>query len=284
MTRLLVVDGSSVAVSLFYALGGTKYLEAEEVTQEEVNNFLTEVAETSISNITRRVSIDKYSQVRIALESPSWAPVWRYEIYPSYKYADTQQNKPKVARALQVPLIKAAEKEGIVTIFAPGMEADDVIATMLAKVESKLTDVEFHIWSHDKDLHQLITHPNVQMLGKAGEVTCMQDVFDVWGAPGEAVPLIKALAGDKSDNILGIHGIGPKKAAKMLVPKPHRKPTPYWIDFDSLDEDRRKQVLALANRILKDENLCVLKKNADLRNGNEYQRGELHGKKEKQQQ
>lgn len=274
---LLLVDGSSVAVTLFYALGGNSFLEEDSfATQEEISTFLSTVAETTLGNIERRVRLDRYSEVRIALESPRWAPVWRYEVYPSYKYADTQK-KPRVAQALQPFLIKAADSLGIRTVFAPKMEADDVLASMVEKLGNRISEMEVHIWSQDKDLHQLITHDNLKIIGKAGEVTTKEDIETLWGAPATAIPMIKALAGDKSDNIPGVRGIGPKTASKLLTPKPHRKPSPFTIDLEKVPEDRRRQIQSLMPRIIRDEIICTLCRDGKLLSSIHYE-GELHGK------
>ncbi len=204
----------------------------------------------------------------MALESPPWAPVWRYALYDDYKYAVTRVDRPKVARSLQRPVIAAAEELGYPTVFSPGFEADDVIATMVDKLDLDTLDV--YIWSQDKDLHQLLTHPNVRMLGKGGQQTTMAQVEEEWGWPGEAIPLIKALSGDPSDNILGVKGIGPKTAAKMIVSRPFRKQSPFWLDLDNMSGKKKADVIRLIPRISKDEHLCILRRDAELYPGSEY--------------
>ena len=271
--KVLLVDTSSVAVTLFYAMGGGKYLDNDNVgSSEEVQNFLISVVGETASNIITRVSMDGFTDVRLALESPPWAPVWRYAEYEDYKHATTNVDKPKVARALQQPMVVVANELALPTVFAPGFEADDVIATMVHKMQPMLDTSEIHIWSADKDLHQLVTHPNIYIIGKGGTRLTMETIEAEWGAPAQAIPLIKALSGDKSDNIPGVRGIGPKTAAKMITAKPYRKQTPFWIDIDNLTGEKKSDVIRVLPRIRRDERLCALRTDATLLPGIDYDR------------
>lgn len=251
-------------------MGGNSFLEAETLEPTQITEFMKSVAEETIKSIVRRVSKDGFDQVRIALESPDWAPVWRYEVYPDYKHALMQPNKPKVASKLQQLIIDIAEEHSLPTVFAPTMEADDVIGTMVELIRPKLDTMEVFIWSQDRDLHQLIFHPNVKMLGKKGLITDIKAVEEYWGQPAEAIPLIKALSGDKSDNIKGIAGIGPKTAANVIRCTPHRKGCKYAIEFDKLPEAKKLQVRHEWARIIKDTGLCTISTDAQLFKGAQY--------------
>lgn len=280
MIKTLLVDNSSLAVTLFYAMGGQQFLDAEEVDVDEVNAFLHNVSNETIVAIQRRVSMDGYDQVRIALESPPWAPVWRYEVYDDYKDSHSNPNKPKVASKLQPIINQAAIEAGLKTLYAPHMEADDVIGTMVYLLQDRWDTMLIDIWSQDKDLHQLIVHPNIRMVGKAGAVTTKADVLTEWGHSAEAIPLIKALAGDKSDNIKGVNGIGPKKAAQMIRYAPHRRGSKYLIAVDKLPEKKRLSILNEWGRIERDTNLCTVVKNANLQSGIDYGKDDEEGRRD----
>jgi len=94
-----------------------------------------------------------------------------------------------------------------------GVEADDI----LAWITQNMSDRYDHTWivSSDRDLYQLIDD-NISIFNIFGrkEVTLqtLQEDFDV--NPSEYM-LSRIIEGDKSDNILGIDGIGPKRAQAL---------------------------------------------------------------------
>jgi len=91
-----------------------------------------------------------------------------------------------------------------------GVEADDILAWITQNVSDRYD----HTWivSSDRDLYQLIDE-NISIFNIFGrkEVTLqsLQDDFEV--TPSEYM-LSRIIEGDKSDNIIGIEGIGPKRA------------------------------------------------------------------------
>jgi len=96
-----------------------------------------------------------------------------------------------------------------------GVEADDVLAYMVKKYEQ--TDKYDHIWlvSSDRDLYQLVSEKTsiFNIFGRR-EITnaSMNDDMDI--SP-ELYLLSRYIEGDKSDNIIGIEGIGPKRAQAL---------------------------------------------------------------------
>ena len=94
-----------------------------------------------------------------------------------------------------------------------GVEADDILAWITQNVSNKYD----HTWivSSDRDLYQLVDD-NISIFNIFGrrEVTkeSLRDDFDV--SPSEYM-LSRIIEGDKSDNILGIEGIGPKRAQTL---------------------------------------------------------------------
>lgn len=98
-----------------------------------------------------------------------------------------------------------------------GFEADDVIAAVCHAYDSTHDIV---ILSADKDLLQLVG-PNVKQMrfgptGTKPDLWTEWDVLREYGCAPKRLPLLMALMGDKSDNIPGIEGIGPKKGIKIL--------------------------------------------------------------------
>ena len=94
-----------------------------------------------------------------------------------------------------------------------GVEADDILAWITQNVSDKYD----HTWiiSSDRDLYQLVDE-SISIFNIFGrrEVTMqsLRDDFDV--SPSEYM-LSRIIEGDKSDNILGIDGIGPKRAQTL---------------------------------------------------------------------
>ncbi|MDR2458944.1 MAG: hypothetical protein LBD43_02525 [Holosporales bacterium] len=136
---------------------------------------------------------------------------FRNEIYDGYK-----ANRLKTPDALltQIPLIKeACRKFGFSTVEAPGFEADDIIATYVAKLSG---NHRLNIISSDKDLMQLIGS-GITMYDPAKQrYVTEDDVIRKFGVTSNKVLDVLALTGDSSDNIPGVAGIGPKTAAAWI--------------------------------------------------------------------
>jgi 5'-3' exonuclease len=93
-------------------------------------------------------------------------------------------------------------------------EADDLIAELCMAELLKQNDVV--ILSGDADLFQMLRYPNVRIHNFKKEITA-EDVVEKYGVAPEHFADWKALAGDASDNIPGVHGIGEKKASALLA-------------------------------------------------------------------
>jgi DNA polymerase-1 len=137
---------------------------------------------------------------------------FRNEIYQDYK-----AHRPPAPEELvpQFPLIRAAVKAfNIACIEQNGYEADDLIATYARETLAAGGDVT--IVSSDKDLMQLVK-PGVAMLDTMKNRTIGPDeVRERFGVPPEKVVDVQALAGDSTDNVPGVPGIGVKTAAELI--------------------------------------------------------------------
>jgi len=159
----------------------------------------------------------KGDRPRVVLAFDSGGPNFRHGIYPDYK-----ANRGPCPEDLlpQFALVReAAEAFGVVQVEAVGFEADDVIATLTRKALEEGVDVD--ILSGDKDLMQLITpqghEPCVHMVDPMHfDRVSHDDVISKWGVSSDKLGDLLALAGDSSDNIPGVPGIGPKTAALLI--------------------------------------------------------------------
>ena len=109
---------------------------------------------------------------------------------------------------------------GIEVVGIKGYEADDLIHTInhVANFGMDRMD-EVVIWTCDQDLLQCVNDTtSVYLFNSAKKQMLMgpQEVYDKWGCWPDQIGLVKALAGDGSDNIAGVPRVGVKTAIKIL--------------------------------------------------------------------
>ena len=138
---------------------------------------------------------------------------FRNEIYPQYK-----ANRPEPPEDLipQFPLVREATRAfGVPAIEEHGFEADDLIATY-ARI-AREAGAKVTIISSDKDLMQLVVDGAVEMLDPVKNKRCASaEVIERFGVPPSKVVEVQALAGDSTDNVPGVRGIGVKTAAELI--------------------------------------------------------------------
>lgn len=149
-----------------------------------------------------------YVAVTFDLKEPSF----RHELYKDYKA--TRKPMPDELRA-QVPVVFDIVEAYKIPIFSKaGFEADDVIATIAEMVKD--ADVEVFIISRDKDLKQVL-RPGVYMYDtKDGGTYGLDEFRKEFGLEPGQLPDYLGLAGDSSDNIPGVPGVGKKTAFDLL--------------------------------------------------------------------
>lgn len=137
---------------------------------------------------------------------------FRNEIYAEYK---AHRPPPPPELVPQFPLIREATRAyGLLAIEAPGYEADDLIAAYAKNAVDK--GMEVCIVSSDKDLMQLI-RTGVEMFDPLKSLPIGADeVMKKFGVTPDKVVEVQALAGDSTDNIPGVPGIGVKTAAELI--------------------------------------------------------------------
>ncbi|MCD6094752.1 hypothetical protein J7J39_02510 [bacterium] len=148
------------------------------------------------------------------------APTFRHKQFKEYK-----AKRPKVPEELtvQIPKIKEVLRAFNIPIFEKeGFEADDLIATIVKKIseEKRYPGLETYILTGDFDTLQLVDkNTKVYTLGRGVKETVIYDrekVRERFKIKPSQIPDFKALAGDPSDNIPGVPGIGRKTATQLI--------------------------------------------------------------------
>jgi len=138
---------------------------------------------------------------------------FRNKLYPDYK-----AHRPPAPDDL-IPQFKfirdAVRAFDLPCLEQNGFEADDLIATYarLATERGATTTIV----SSDKDLMQLVTDKVVMYDTMKDRRIGIPEVIEKFGVPPEKVVEVQALAGDSTDNVPGVPGIGVKTAAQLIV-------------------------------------------------------------------
>lgn len=140
----------------------------------------------------------------------------RHDIYDSYK--QHRDAAPEDFSEQIHTLRRMLDALGIHSLSLARYEADDIIATIVHHAMKE--NIPCSIFSSDKDLTQLI-NSSVKLLRPLGkgadfEVLGVNEVKTKWGVEASQMQDYLALAGDASDNIPGVRGIGKVSAQKLL--------------------------------------------------------------------
>lgn len=201
---LLIIDGNSLVHRAFHALPllSTTRGVITNAVYGFVNMLLKALAEHPVQFVA--VCFDK-GKIN-----------FRHSDYKEYKA--NRKATPEELRG-QFPLIKEfLGIMGIQILECENYEADDLIGALVEKAEkAKISSI---ILTGDQDILQLVSPQTKVLLTRKG-ITELEDYTEgkVWERFG-VTPLqfadYKGLTGDKSDNIPGVPGIGPKSAAALL--------------------------------------------------------------------
>ena len=139
-------------------------------------------------------------------------PSFRHKMYEEYK-----AHRPEMPDSLkpQIPYIKELVRAlNLPVLELEGYEADDIIGTISKHMKEK--DVEVIIIAADKDMLQLIDENTTIVDTMKGKGFGIKEVTERFGTTPDRIVEIMGLAGDASDNIPGVKGIGEKTAVKLI--------------------------------------------------------------------
>lgn len=210
---LFIVDGHALAYRAYFA-----FIRSPLVNSKGENT-------SAVFGFTRMLLLllKKYRPRYLAVVFDSPEETARHREFPEYKAHRPEMPDSMVA---QLPVIMdVVEALNVKVVVEPGLEADDIIATLARRARERGHDVK--IITGDKDFYQILSD-DVHII-RPEKGTGLEDEIgpefteERYGlAPARTIDLL-ALMGDSSDNIPGVKGIGEKTALKLLK------------DFGSLD-------------------------------------------------
>lgn len=200
MKRMFLIDGSNQAFRAYFALP-PMHNPAGEPT-----NALYGFAQL-FHNLIQAWKPD-YCVVSFDRGKP-----FRNDIYPDYK--GHRPDMPEDLRAQWPHFDALVEGFGFRAITVAGYEADDVLGTLATQFAGP--DLHVMLVTGDRDFYQLVNdHVRVLDLMKDKEYGAAE-VAERMGVGPELITDLRGLAGDSSDNIPGVPGVGDKTAAKLLA-------------------------------------------------------------------
>ncbi len=203
-----LIDGSGYIFRAYYALPPLSR-KSDGLPTGAVSGFcsmLFKLLEDSKSN----QNLQKPTHFAVIFDSAR--KTFRNEIYSDYK-ANRAEAPEDLAPQFEY-IRKSVLAFNLPSVELLNYEADDLIATYVEKILKKGAKVT--IVSSDKDLMQLYKK-NVRIYDPMkNKFISEEDVFKKFGVNSNKVIDVQALAGDSSDNVPGVPGIGVKTAAELI--------------------------------------------------------------------
>ena len=160
--------------------------------------------------LRRLVEDGKPDYFAVVFDAPG--KTFRDDWYPEYKA--TRQPMPDDLGAQIAPLHELIRTHGWPLVMVEGVEADDVIATLVRQAEA--AGIDSLVSTGDKDLAQLVT-PRITLVNTmSNERLDESGVMAKFGVRPDQVLDLLTLTGDSIDNVPGVPKVGPKTAAKWL--------------------------------------------------------------------
>ena len=198
--NLILIDGSGYIFRAFYGL--------PSMTNENG------VPVNAVFGFTKMLLklIDDFKPIYVAVIFDVARKTFRNDLYDLYK---ANRSDPPEELIPQFSIIRDATNAiGLPVVEMEGFEADDLIATY-SNIAQK-TNKKVIIISSDKDLMQLVDDNTILFDPMKQYWINNEQVFEKFGVYPNRVIDVQSLAGDSSDNIPGVPGIGIKTAAELI--------------------------------------------------------------------
>ena len=194
------MDGSSYLYRAFHALPDLRTSKGEP----------TGALRGVLSMLRRLVIDDKPDYFAVVFDAPG--KTFRDGLYAEYKA--TRAAMPDDLSLQIEPLYELVRAHGWPLLMVEGVEADDVIGTLVR--EAKAARIQTVISTSDKDLAQLVDDGVTIVNTMTNERLDREGVIAKFGVRPEQVLDLLTLTGDAIDNVPGVAKVGPKTAAKWL--------------------------------------------------------------------
>lgn len=198
---LYLVDGSSYIYRAYYAI---RHLSSP-------SGFPTNAIYGFVQMLLKLLK--DYNPQHVAVVFDAGRTTFRTEMYPEYKA--NRAAMPDDLRVQMEPIREVVRAFNIPTLELLGYEADDIIGALAGRFAAQGGKVV--VVTGDKDLMQIVTDHVTLLDTMKGKESGVSEVVERFGVGPERVIDILGLAGDSSDNIPGVPGIGEKTAAKLIL-------------------------------------------------------------------
>ena len=204
--RLYLIDGSGFIFRAFHSSPLDAFRRSDGVYTNAVNGYCALL----MKMIDRARDDGAYDYMAVIFDASR--KNFRNDIYPEYK---ANRDTPPEELRPQFALIREATVAfGLPSIELEGYEADDLIATYAREAEAQ--GIETVVVSSDKDLMQLVREHVYMFDPMKDQVIGPDEVMAKFGVTPDKVVDLQSLAGDSTDNVPGVPGIGVKTAALLL--------------------------------------------------------------------
>ncbi|MHB1144976.1 MAG: DNA polymerase I [Thiobacillus sp.] len=198
---LLLVDGSSYLYRAFHALPDLRNSAGEPTN-----------AIKGVLSMLHKLRKDHAADY-IACVFDAKGKTFRDDLYPAYK--EHRPAMPDDLRSQIEPLHQAIRAEGWPLVVIDGVEADDVIGTLV--VHATRQGIRSIVSTGDKDMAQLVDDHVTLVNTMSQETLDEAGVAAKFGVPPERIIDYLTLIGDAVDNVPGVAKVGPKTAVKWLA-------------------------------------------------------------------
>jgi DNA polymerase-1 len=245
---LYLIDGHGQIYRAYYAPFGALTAPTGESTRA-IHVFLQ-----MLLNLLRDRKPD---YLAVALDT-SDETVFRKEIDPEYKA--NRQPPPEDLPPQIDRIVSILELMKVPILRQPRFEADDILATLSERHAGE--DVDVFLVSRDKDLDQLLgDHVRMYDPMKDHDIDVSALREEKGYGPDQAIEA-QMLIGDSTDNIKGVAGVGPKKAAQLL--KQYGSLSAIIAHADELSPKLRENILAFRDRAERVRQLVTLQRDVPL--------------------
>ncbi len=207
LKHLFLIDGSGFIFRAFHALPVAGFTRSDGTPTNAVFGF-TNMLLTTVEDIQSRNG----GGCAVAVIFDAARKTFRNDIYPEYK---ANRDAPPPELIPQFDIIKDTPRAfNLPSLQMPGFEADDLIATYARQAVEQ--NLHVTIISSDKDLMQLVGGSVLMFDPMKNREIGPDQVREKFGVGPDRVVDVQALAGDPSDNVPGVPGIGVKTAAQLI--------------------------------------------------------------------